>query len=111
MPAAQSREERLAAFDTSALLRAVDDLDAMRDHLDGDGHAPPVMRGDILRLHQLAMRVVNEGSTNPATHEEMFDLADDLEYRIDDLSDALDRMRITIKALARLSPDHEMDTD
>ncbi len=98
------REERLAAFDTSALLRAVDDLDLMREHLDGDGHKPPEMRGDLLRLHGFAMRVVNEGWADTATAEGMFDLAADLENRIDDLSDALDRMRETIGELAALAP-------
>ena len=100
----KDRKERLAAFDTSALLRAVDDLDLMREHLDGDGYKPPEMRDDLLRLHQLAMRVVNEGWTDPATTEDMFDLAADLEHRVDDLSEALDRMRETIGALAALAP-------
>jgi hypothetical protein len=34
----------------------------------------------------------------------MFDLAADLENRIDDLSDALDRMRETIGELTALAP-------
>lgn len=98
------RKERLTAFDTTALLRAVDDLDLMREHLDGDGHKPPEMRNDLLRLHGFAMRVVNEGWTDTTTTEGMFDLAADLEDRIDDLSDALDRMRETIGELAALAP-------
>lgn len=101
----RDREDRLSAFDTSALLRVADDLDEMREHLDGDGYKPPEMRDDILRLHQLAMRVVKEGSTAPAIVDEMFELATDLESCIDDLSDALDRMRHTIGGLAMLAPD------
>ena len=53
----RDREDRLSAFDTSALLRVADDLDEMREHLDGDGYKPPEIRDDMLRLHQLAMRV------------------------------------------------------
>lgn len=104
MHKSDDREERLSAFDTSALLRAVDDLDLMREHLDGDGYKPPEMRNDMLRLHGFAMRVVNEGWTDAATTEGMFDLAADLENRIDDLSDALDRMRETVGELAALAP-------
>lgn len=104
MHESDDRVERLAAFDTSALLRAVDDLDLMREHLDGDGHKPPEMRNDLLRLHGFAMRFVNEGWTDATTTEGMFDLAADLENRIDDLSDALDRMRETIGELAALAP-------
>ena len=63
------------------------------------------MRDDMLRLHQLAMRVVKEGSTAPAIVDEMFELATYLQSRIDDLSDALDRMRETIGGLAMLAPD------
>ncbi|MAK73526.1 MAG: transposase [Pseudomonadales bacterium] len=107
----ENRGERLAAFDTSALLRAVEALDAMRGHLDGDGYKPPEMRNDLLRLHQLAMRVVNEGSTDPTTNEEMFALAADLEYRIDDVAEALDRMQETISALTALAPDDELHAD
>ena len=104
MHGSEDREERLAAFDTSALLQTVDDLDLMREHLDGDGHKPPEIRDDLLRLHGFAMRVVNEGWTDAATTEGMFDLAADLENRIDELSDAIDRMRETIGGLAALAP-------
>lgn len=63
------------------------------------------MCDDLLRLHQLAMRVINQGSTDEDATAELFDLALDLESRIDDLSDALDRIRETIAALAELAPD------
>ena len=35
MPETVDRNERIASFDTGYLLRTVDDLDAMRDHLKG----------------------------------------------------------------------------
>lgn len=98
-------EERLTAFDTRSLLRAVDDVDLMRGHLDGDGNKPPEIRDDVMRLHQLAMRVVNHGSTDKEVRREMFDLAGDLETRIDELADAIDRLRETIGTLAALEPD------
>jgi hypothetical protein len=51
-----------AHFETHSLLRAVDAVDALRDELN-DGHAstPPQLRTDLLKLHQVAMAVVNEG--------------------------------------------------
>jgi hypothetical protein len=95
---------RIAAFDTGPLLRTVDDLDVMRDHLKGDDYNAPEMRHDLLRLHGFATRFVNEGRTNAVMAEEMFDLAADLECRIQDLSDALTRMLAPIRALQALEP-------
>jgi len=45
-------------FDTTALLRTVDAIDKMRNHLnDSKNGEPPELRTDLLRLHQLAMCV------------------------------------------------------
>lgn len=99
------RTDRLGVFDTSALLRAVDDVDRMRAHLDGDGYKPPEIRDDLLRLHQLAMKVFNGGWIGGDAESEMFDLAVDLESRIEDIAGALDSLRDTISGLAELAPD------
>lgn len=104
MPKTNDRSERIAAFDTGALLRTVDDLDVMRDHLKGDDYNAPMMRHDLLRLHGLAMSFVNGGRVDPVMAEEMFDLAADLECRIQDLFDALARMLAPIRALQALEP-------
>lgn len=104
MPKTDYRIERIAAFDTGPLLRTVDDLDVMREHLKGDDYNAPVMRLDLLRLHSLAMCFVNGGRVDPVMAEEMFDLAADLECRIQDLSDALATMLASIRALQALEP-------
>ena len=104
MPKTSNRNEQIAAFDTGPLLRTVDDLDVMRDQLKGDNSNAPEMRHDLLRLHGLAMRSVNEGHTNPVMAEEMFDLAADLECRIQDMSDALARILVPIRRLQALEP-------
>lgn len=104
MPKTGNRTEQIAAFDTGPLLRTVDDLDVMRDHLKGDNFNAPEMQHDLLRLHGLAMRFVNEGHTDPVMAEEMFDLAADLECRIQDMSDALARMLVPIRTLQALEP-------
>lgn len=104
----KDKAARLAKFDTTALLRAVDDVDRLRGHLDGDGYKPPEIRDDMLRLHQLAIKVVNQGYEGEA-RAEMFELTFDLEERIDDIADALDHLRETIGGLAALAPDEPGD--
>ncbi len=104
MPKTVDLNEQIASFDTGPLLRTVDDLDVMRDHLKGDNFNAPEMRHDLLRLHGLAMRFVNDAQTDPVMAEEMFDLAADLECRIQDLSDALARMLAPIRTLQALEP-------
>lgn len=48
-------------FETHSLLRAVDAVDELRDDLnDGEHATPPQLRTDLLKLHQLAMAVINE---------------------------------------------------
>jgi len=58
-------------FETHSLLRAVDAVDELpvdavdelRADLNDGGYAtPPQLRPDLLKLHQLAMAVINEGS-------------------------------------------------
>ena len=104
MPKTGNRTEQIAAFDTGPLLQTMDDLDVMRDYLKGDNFNAPEMQHDLLRLHGLAMRFVNEGHTDPVMAEEMFDLAADLECRIQDMSDALARMLVPIRTLQALEP-------
>lgn len=108
MPETVDRDEQIASFDTGSLLRTVDDLDMMRDHLKGDNFNAPEMRHALLRLHGLAMRFVNEGHSDPVLTEEMFDLAADLECRIQDLSDALVRMLAPIRTLQALEPSDQV---
>jgi len=68
-------------FETTWLLSAVDHLDVVRGQLaDGDHLEPPEIRTDLLKLHQLAMDVVNNGWTSEA--KELFDMAGDLEMEI-----------------------------
>ena len=107
MPETVDRNEQIASFDTGSLLRTVDDLDVMRDHLKGDNFNAPEMRHALVRLHVLAMRFVNEGHIDPVMAEEMFDLAADLECGIQDLSDALARMLAPIRTLQALEPNDQ----
>ena len=47
-------------FETASLLRAVDAIDDLRgDFNDGEYSAPPQIRTDLLRLHEIAMAVIH----------------------------------------------------
>ena len=50
-------------FDTTDLLSAVDSLDALRGYLNDREHfQPPEIRGELLKLHGLAMKVIRNGA-------------------------------------------------
>ncbi len=71
-------------FETTDLLTAVGQLDAVRRIVgDGENWEPPEIRTDLLKLHQLAMDVVNHGVTDKA--QEMFELADDIDSQVFDM--------------------------
>ncbi|MCC4113861.1 hypothetical protein LLG90_00695 [Aromatoleum toluclasticum] len=68
----------LENFETHSLLRAVDAVDELRDDLnDGEYATPPQLRTDLLKLHQLAMAVINEGSRSQVA--DRFELAGGLD--------------------------------
>lgn len=55
-------------FDTTTLLRAVNAVDELRGDLnDGEDGSPLQLRTDLLKLHQLAMAVFNEGIAQPGS--------------------------------------------
>src|SRR5271157_175592 len=68
-------------FETTELLSAVDAVDCLRDDLnDGEGCRPPELRTNLLKLHELAMAVVNNGSRSQAS--KMFNLAMNLDEQV-----------------------------
>jgi hypothetical protein len=90
-------------FDTVSLIQAVDDLDQMRGHLnDRAHHNPPEIRNDILKLHDLAMDVVNHGMKDRAPA--LFELAIEIENQLSHLSTALKNIQETIAKLIDYNP-------
>jgi len=82
-------------FETHLLLRAVDDVDALRDDLnDGEYATPPQLRSDLLKLHQLAMAVINEGSRSQVA--DLFELGGDFDEQVSYLMTKLDARRTVI---------------
>ena len=54
-------------FTSSWLLDAVNDVDTLRDYFnDRDGRRPPEIRETLLRLHALALEVINRGHESHA---------------------------------------------
>lgn len=91
-------------FETTRILAAVDSVDSLRDDLnDRDHGAPPVIRDDLLKLHQLAMAVVNNGALRQAS--EFFDLAGALDDQVSGMMEALEQIRDTLSDLMGLYPE------
>ncbi len=91
-------------FETTALLDAVNEIDKTRQHLgDGENWKPPQIRTDLLRLHGLAMDVVNNGWMDNV--QKLFDMAGDLEMQVDDIIESLEKVRETLSKLNELYPE------
>lgn len=91
-------------FDTRTLLHAVDAVDALRGELgDGEDGRPPSLRDDLLKLHQLAMAVINQGSRNRVA--DLFDLAVDLEDQVHGLMASLEQVQEALSQLTALYPE------
>ena len=79
-------------FETTALLNAVDAVDSLRDDLnDGEGCRPPELRTNLLKLHELAMAVINHGVRSQAA--EMFGLAVDLDEQVGHMMNMLEQSK------------------
>ena len=91
-------------FETTELLSAVDTVDSLRDDLnDGECSRPPELRTNLLKLHKLAMAVVNNGARGQAS--EMFDLAMDLEEQVSHMMTNLEQIQDTLAKLIALYPE------
>ena len=91
-------------FETHSLLRAVDVVDELRGELnDGEDGAPPQLRDDLLKLHQLAMAVINQGSRSQVA--DLFDPAVDLEDQVQSMMTALEQVQETLSQLTALYPE------
>jgi hypothetical protein len=96
--------ELFDSFETTTLLSAVDAVDAIRGELNDDENGcPPQLRTDLLRLHQLAMAVFNEGSRSQV--EDLFNVAVDLEDQVSDIMTALEQVQATLSELTALYPE------
>lgn len=96
-------------FETTELLDAVDAVDSLRGDLnDGEYGRPAELRTNLLKLHELAMAVVNNGARSHAS--EMFDLAMDLDEQISHMMTNLEQVQDTLAKLVALYPE-SLDSD
>ncbi len=83
-----SRQRSFDEYESWSLLDAVDSLDNMRGILaDGDGCRPPQLRIDLLKLHDLAMKVCNYTGYE-SSEQELFEAAMDIEDEVEELRNA-----------------------
>lgn len=79
-------------------------MDELRDDLnDGEYATPPQLRTDLLKLHQLAMAVINEGSRGQVA--DLFELAGDLDEQVSYMMTKLEEVQETLSRLTALHPD------
>lgn len=96
------------SFETRWLLDAVDEVDTLRGHLSDDQHhRPPDIRNNLLKLHQLAIEVINNGSRSRV--HEFFDLATDLEDQVLSMMEVLTKLQDTLTKLTDLRPESSSD--
>ena len=98
-------------FETHWLLEAVDAVDSLRGHFnDDEDYRPPELRTNLLKLHSLAMEVVN-GGVHSSRVRECFDLASDLEDEVFDALQSLERVQEILSRLIDLYPESLDDDD
>jgi len=97
-------------FETHWLLEAVDLVDNLRGHLgDGEHFQPPEIRSNLLKLHGLAMEVINNGWDGQI--KEMAELAFDLEEQTLDMKRSLAALHRTLSKLTQLLPESALGID
>ena len=69
---------------------------------DREDFQPPEIRGELLKLHGLAMKVIGAGARGGAA--EMFDLAEDLEEQIAQMMEEMEQIADTLGKLTSLRP-------
>ena len=85
------------------ILDCVDNIDHARSYLrDGENFRPPQIRTDLLRLHELAMSVINYGNTSKA--QEFFDLSFEIESEISSLIVHLENVQEVLTKITNSVP-------
>ena len=101
-------------FDTSIIMDAIESLDTIRSLVvSGPDMEPSELQQDLLYLHTALDSIVNEGGDLPDNPDDSpFFLAEEIEYRIAEISEAADSIFDTLSTLSRLAPDvDDLDED
>ena len=90
------------------ILDCVDNIDHARTYLgDGEYCRPPQIRTDLLKLHDLAMSVINYGDTSKA--QELFDLSYDIESELFSLIGYLENVQEVLTKITDSVPESLAD--
>lgn len=93
-------------YESRVLLDAVDHLDKIRCIVcDPDG-----MRKNLMHLHTRAMNLINHGDREiPPNEHPIYDLADDLEYSVQECIESFEKILEVLNPLIELIPDPDDD--
>jgi hypothetical protein len=92
-------------FETFDILTAIDQFDSARGYIaDQSLNTPPELRINLLKLHDLAMNVISYGNNDKEQIKELFELADDIEWDIDNAISSLKKVRKVVRNLTALCP-------
>ena len=110
---AEQQAEMYEEFETTRVLGAVDDVDAVRSIFSDDCSGakgfipfPPEIREKLLKLHSIAMEVIN-GEFATGTDRGMFELAWDIEDEVSDAIESLEQIQKVLRDLTDLVPDED----
>jgi len=97
-------------FETMDLIYAVDHIDKLRSFLgDRANLQPPEIRDDMMKLHELAMDVVNHRSDDSLV--EFANLTEDINSDIYMMMQSLEKIQETIRKLIELMPESAYGLD
>jgi len=95
-------------FETHDLLKAVDLIDELRGYLGYETEGgPPEIRDNMLKLHGLALSVVNKGDKSRV--QDLFDLAAHLQDQVQSIRSIIGKVEGTLSGLAELYPESLSD--
>ena len=103
-PTEEEMRRLYEGFEPHDLLDAVDLLDEMRSRFQGPGtDAPSELSIDVLKLHGLAIAVVNNGAASKT--QAMFDLANHVQDEIASMRESIGKIEKTLNRLMDLYPE------
>ena len=112
MPEDTSLDKLRDEYDTTRLLAAVDAFDKIRSIVGGSHFEPPETREELMKLHAVASRVINEDeplSDDP--DENLTEMAWEIEAQVEDISEAADKILRALSDLVGLCPEDEFAED
>ncbi len=90
-------------FESHDILDAVDHLDEVRPIISDDDFRPPEIRIKLLKLHKVAMELINTGSEDKKKLDQLLEMAREIDDEIFDCLENLEKINTTITKLLDLA--------